>query len=98
MKFFIAILLIVGLGFCQMPRHFEAHYVGVVTEVKIVGASDVISLWVLTDRYGDYVAKSFGEIPRIYVGDSLYEYWTNYQKTGIGTSRGLVIYSIEEKR
>jgi len=98
MKWLTTILLIYGLGYSQMPQHYETHNAGIVTEVKIVGAGDVISLWVMTDKGRDYVVKAFNEIPRIYVGDSLFEYWVNYQKTGVGTTSGLVIYDVEKTR
>lgn len=96
MKTFLVALIIVSAGFCQSAPHLEARYAGRVTEVKLLNNNDqdCLYLWVLTDK--EYVIKSVKHIPYIYVGDSLFEYWSNYVKIGVGTRRDLVIYEIKK--
>ena len=97
MKAFLVALIIVSTGFCQTSPHLEARYAGRITEVKLLNMGDDqdnIYLWVLTDK--EYVVKGVKHIPYLYVGDSLFEYWSNYVKIGVGTRRDLVIYEIKK--
>lgn len=95
MRSFLIALIIAGAGFCQSAPHLKAHYAGRITEVKLLSMYnlDSIYLWVLADK--EYVVKGVKHIPYIFIGDSLFEYWSNYQKIGVGTRRDLIIYEIK---
>jgi hypothetical protein len=95
MRTFLIALIIVGSGICQISSHLEARYVGRVTEIKLFNINDIdhIYLWVQADK--EYMVRGVKHIPSIYIGDTLFEYWSNYQKIGVGTRRDLVIYEIK---
>ena len=76
------------------PRNFESRFVGIVTEVKLISMDNENNFvfWVKADQ--DYLIKGKDHIPYIYVEDSLYEYWADYNKMGVGTKKKLTIYEI----
>jgi hypothetical protein len=92
----IVFLSTVVFGQFSRPVNIEARFVGVVQDLKILGADDQnnVSMWVSADK--DYVVTGKGIIPYIYVNDSLYEYWVDYQLKGVGTTRYITIYEIQK--
>ena len=96
MKIILILLTVFSLGFCGSPRHLEAKPAGVVTEVKVLNVDDqeTVSLWVSANK--EYIVKGKHLIPPIAVGDTLFEYWADYRKIGVGTKRDLIIYEVEE--
>ena len=96
MKTTIIILLFFSFGFCELLRHYEKRYVGIVTEVKLIDIKGSTTyLWIKADK--DFIIKDENHIPFIYVGDSLFEYWLNYRQLGVGTSNNINIYKVDEK-
>lgn len=94
MKIFILILILVSSEFCQLPQHIKKRFVGIISDVKIVKIDNNICLWIVSND--DYLIKCEQYIPHIYIGDSLFVYWINYRKVGIGTQNDINIYNIEK--
>ena len=94
-KILFFFLILFNAAFCQQPRHIDIRFAGVVTEVKLIGINDN-EITCLIVANSQYITKNVAFIPRIYIGDSLFEYWINYQKVGIATSHDLVIYKTAE--
>lgn len=97
MKFFLIILFIVCSVFCQVSRHMETRLAGVVTEVKMLYMDDQKAVYILVRASQNYTVIGHNEVPYIYVGDTLFEYWADYRKIGVGTKRNLFIYKLSEK-
>jgi hypothetical protein len=80
--------------YASVPRNFESRFIGIVTEVKLISMDEDKNtiFWVKTDD--DYFIKGKNQIPYIYVGDSLFEYWSDFSKLGVGTKNNLTIYEL----
>ena len=98
MRTFLVILIFICSGFCQIPQHIETRFAGVVSEIKLLSMDDqkTVFIWIKAGQ-DEYVVKGKNQIPYIYVGDTLFEYWADYQKVGVGTKRGITIYEIQEQ-
>lgn len=70
----------------------ECRFAGIVTDYKILSfeLDSSYTCWVQTDINQYCVKGSFG-FPKIYVGDSLFEYWINYDKCCVGTKKNNVL-------
>lgn len=97
MRSFLILLTVILSGFCQVSHHMDTRSLGVVSEVKLLYMDDqkTVFIWVKADQ--EYLVKGKNEIPYIYVGDTLFEYWADYKKMGVGTRRSLTIYEIADQ-
>lgn len=87
------------LAISWIPLHFETRLVGVVSDFKLVNMdrdSNIIC-YVKVSGARDYYVQNKGTIPYIYKGDTLIEYWVNYQKLYIGSTRSTNRYKIIPK-
>lgn len=91
MKLGLIILFCIAVVLSQ-PLTIETRFVGVVNDLKILSMDDQenVLMWVSANR--DYRILGKKHIPNIYLNDSLFEYWVNYQFRGIGTHRNFFIY------
>jgi hypothetical protein len=91
-KFFLVLVFITAVF--SRPLKVETHFVGIVTEVKIISIDNQnkVEFWVNADK--TYTILGKGHIPYIYINDSLFEYWVNYQRVGIGTTKNPIFYEI----
>lgn len=94
MKKILLILFLFSVPLCA-PSSTTIRYGGVVREVKALGVdvNDNVVCWISADNK-IYVTKTKSYMPRIYIGDTLFEYWINYRRSGVGTSKGNRLYEI----
>lgn len=95
------LLIIFIFGICtgdHVPSNFYSQFVGIVSEVKLISMDADINtiFWVKADE--NYFIKGKKHIPYIYIGDSLFEYWADFMKIGVGTRKNVTIYEINEDR
>jgi len=90
----LMILLVLPL-LAKTPT-IESRYIGHVTDFKILSMNDEkeVICYVQTETMRDFRIKGTNLIPYIYVGDSLFEYWIDYQLCCVGTHRYLQMYEI----
>jgi len=93
MKKLLPILLIFSI-YAGVPSNFESRFVGIVSEVKLISLDEDNNTVFLVKANQSYFIKGVKHIPYIYIGDSLFEYWSDFRKIGVGTRKKLTIYEI----
>jgi len=96
LKFFLGILFLVTLSLplTQGYSNLQIRFVGLVEDIKYVGQSDKGLFYVLlTDKDNLYTIN--GHTPTYFsVRDSVFEYWLEYQLSGVGKKDRTYFYPL----
>lgn len=89
-KFFLLFILFV-LSQASV-QNIECRFAGIVIDYKILSfeLDSSVICWVQTNNSQYSVKGTFG-LPKIYVGDSLFEYWINYDRCCVGTKNNSIL-------
>jgi hypothetical protein len=95
LKQILIITLFILPLFARTP-HVDTRFVGIVSEFKVISMDkqENIICWVKISEIKEFYIRDKSHIPNIYVGDSLFEYWVEYQKCCVGSSKDSVMYQI----
>lgn len=94
MKKWALVILLSTAVFGQFNRspNITARFAGIVSDLKFISVDEQENVLVWVSAKKGYYISGKGHIPYIYLNDTLYEYWVNYQFKGIGTPRNYFIY------
>lgn len=73
---------------------FQSRYTGQIQDIKYITQSkDKYVFWLETNLGRDYYFGVF-ELPYFEINDSLFEYWIDYNLSGIGNNRAKYFYNV----
>lgn len=93
-KFLFLIFVLIVSVYTQQ-QNIQSRYAGKVHDIKYFANDKYGNLvfWITTDNARDYYFSSSG-LPYIEVGDSLIEYWIEFQLRGIGNCNSKFFYNV----